>query len=212
MAHFRQKIRRAAEGRGILALYHFTRRENLLSILSNGLLSREDLADTNLQYTYTDDARWDDTPRAISFSIDSINSSMFDAKRKVDHRGWIILRVEREVLWTHSCRFCRQNASTSAVRNARGFLGGPWGFNSMFEDEDVYIPEERGYRSRRDHYQIPDNRPTWNDAEVQVLDPVDQKLITAIFVGNESMKAWAEDLAQQLGLDCEVIVDDYLAP
>lgn len=211
MVRFRQSIRRAVEARGIGAIYHFTWGENLPSILANGILSREDLATTDVHHWVTDAVRWDNTPQAISLSIDSINYSMLDAKRKGLRRGWIILQVEREVLWTHSCRFCRRNASSSAIRNARGFLGGPWGFDQMFADEEVYVAEEKGYCARRDYYEIPNNLPTWNDAEVQVLDPVDRGLIAAVLVGDERTKAWAENLTQRFGLDCVVVIEDHLA-
>ena len=211
MVHFSQNIRWAAEDRGVGALYHFTWGENLPSILTNGLLSREDLAHMDIRYWITDDARWDDTPRAISLSIDSINYSMFDAKRNDLRRGWVILRVEREVLWTHSCRFCRRNASSSDIRNNRRFLGGPWGFDTMFKDEVVYISKTKGYRYRRVHYEIPKNLPTWNDAEVQVLEPIDRGLITDVIVGDDREKAWVEALGQQIGLNCVAVIDEFLA-
>lgn len=211
MANFRHKIRRAAENRGVGALYHFTLKDNLPSIMENGLLSSKDLADTDIDYWATDDARWDDTPQAISFSIDSINNAMFDAKRNDRRRHWVILEVERKVLWTHSCRFCSRNASSSAMRNFSSFLGGPRGFDSMFEDQEVFVITEKGYRFRRDYYQIPKNLPTWNDAEVQVLQPVHQGLITEVLVGDKKLKAWAAGLTQQFGVDCEVVIDDGLA-
>lgn len=208
MADNRQKIRWAAQDRGIEALYHFTWGENLPSILEHGFLSREDLVEAELRHWYTDDARWDETAHAISFSIDSLNFSMFDAKRSDLRRGWIYLSVSREVLWTHSCRFCRVNASSREMRNNHKFLGGLWGFNTMFEDELEGFKEPQWRRVKNE---IPDNLPTWNDAEVQILDQVNRSLIQRVYVGSERAKKDAETLIAKLNLSCAVEIDDYLA-
>ena len=208
MANNRRKIQTAVQDRGIGALYHFTWGENLPSILEHGFLSREDLIEAKITHWYTDDARWDNTAHAISFSIDSLNFSMFDAKRRDLRHGWIYLSVSREVLWTHSCRFCHVNASSREMRDKKTFLGGPWGFERMFQDEQIGFKEPHW---RRVEYEIPDNLPTWNDAEVQVLEQVDRSLIQGVYVGSERAKESAEAMISKLDLSCEVSLSDFLA-
>ena len=78
------------------------------------------------------------------------------------------------MLWTHRCRFFWVNAASSKIVNHSGFIGGPWAFEKMFDDCAVSVVDQRSFRGVN---QMPDNVPTMNDAEVQVLDPIAPELI-----------------------------------
>jgi len=203
-----RKIERLAEARNIEYLLHFTPIENIQSILSNGLASRADLDHNGISYTYTDDWREDDKPDALSLSVTEINYAMLKAKRKSCGDGWAVLAIDPSVLWTHSCRFCWTNAASREVKNYRGFLGGPWGFERMFQDAPMSSSDAQGLR---DAYNIADNMPTDNAAEVQVFDPIDSDLILAVGVRTEQEKIKIENIMTKIGQIAPVeIVADIL--
>ena len=176
------KICLEARERGITALYHFTPLPNLPSILADGLASRQVLDAHGVSYWYTDDWRADGRADALSLSIQEINRSMFSAKIRTSRCRWAILEIAPSVLWTHSCRFCWANASSGPVLNYTRYLGGPWGFRRMFEDCTVSAIDSRWSRGT---FGTPDNRPTLNDAEVQVFTPIDPDLIVDVTVASE---------------------------
>ena len=191
------KIRKAVRERGITALYHFTPLVNLESILINGLLSRCILDEHSIPYTPTDGRRYDGQPDAISLSIHDINWSMFSVKLKRQRRRWAIIEFEASVLWTHACRFCWANAASREIRDHRGFIGGPWAFDMMFEHSVVSVNDDRSCREVND---TPDYMPTRNDAEVQVLEPIAPELIRDVTVASDrdqtSLQAWMEASGQ----------------
>ncbi len=180
------KLRKAARARGITALYHFTPLANLASILTHGLLSRQDLDDAGLGYTYTDALRLDGQVNGLSLSIHDINRDMFAQKQRQSRAAWVILELHPDPLWTHPCRFCRVNAAASEITRHRGYLGGPWAFDQMFADQPMGPRDSRWWR---DVFDTPDNMPTMNDAEVQVLAPIAPDLIRDVTVANARVKS-----------------------
>lgn len=167
-------IRNAARRRGVTSLYHFTPSANLESILANGLVSRQILDDHQAAYMYTDGWRNDGQLGAVSLSIHGINDAMFAQKVRNSRCSWAVIEVDASVLWTHRCRFCWVNAASSEIVSHSGFIGGPWAFEKMFDDCAVSVVDQRSFRHVN---QTPDNVPTMNDAEVQVLDPIAPGLI-----------------------------------
>lgn len=190
------KIRSEARRRSITSLYHFTPFPNLESILSNGLISTQILDQNQAAYFYTDDWRNDGQPGAVSYSIHDINRSMFSKKLRTSDCAWAILEVDASVLWTHSCRFCWVNASSGEMVNHSGFIGGPWAFKKMFADRIVSAFDKR---SLREICSTPDNTPTMNDAEVQILEPVGPELIRDVTLAKESHRAAAESAMNAAG-------------
>lgn len=183
MKAYQFEIRQEVSARKISSLFHFTPLENVRSVLINGLASRVLLEENGISFVAPDTMRLDDCLDGLSVSIESINESMFEAKKRQHRFEWAIVRLDASVLWTHSCRFCWVNAASSEIRKHSGFKGGPWALRQMFEDRLV------GGESFRSKHAIPDYLPTRNDAEVQVLDPIDSSLINAIIVRTEKLKA-----------------------
>ncbi|RWJ74644.1 MAG: DUF4433 domain-containing protein [Mesorhizobium sp.] len=185
---FRKKIRQEAVQRRIPYLVHFTQVRNLASIVTHGLLSREDLLTRGLGAFVSARDRLDEKDEAISVSISAINLEMFKAKQEAWGRSaWVVLLLDPSILWTHNCRFLSRNAARRAMKEHRGFLGGPWGFSQMFLD-DLPPPLFKG-TSYRLETGIPDFLTTCPDAEVQVLEPIAPETI---------FHAWVErsDLAE----------------
>lgn len=59
------------------ALYHFTHKDNLESILLTGLITRKKLKEQDIDYKYNDEYRWDALEDSISLSISHPNYRMF---------------------------------------------------------------------------------------------------------------------------------------
>ncbi len=199
------RIRDAALRRGITALFHFTPIANLESILVNGLVSRDILDGNQATYTYTDPWRLDGRSDAVSLSIHGINERMFfEKRRQAPHCGWVIFEIDPSVLWTHECRFCWVNASSKDITARKGYIGGPWAFERMFEDIPVGFRDNRSWRALNN---MPDHMPTRNDAEVQVRQPIAPDLLRSLTVESDRVRLFAEavmkDIERILPIDIE---------
>lgn len=118
---------------------------------------------------------------------------MFKAKQREQGGDWVILEIDASVLWTHKCRFCWTNAAASEITRHRGFLGGPWAFERMFADRHV------GHGSFRETIRLADFLPTDEQAEVQVFDPIEPRLIVDITVKNQGVKERVESIMHEIG-------------
>ncbi|MFZ3583129.1 DarT ssDNA thymidine ADP-ribosyltransferase family protein [Loktanella sp. DJP18] len=186
-----QRIQRAANARGIACLVHFTPAVNAMSILTHGLASRPTLDEAGIDYAYTDDWRGDGKMDAVCLSISQIYLSMLASKRKVYNGEWVVFLLDASILWTHNCRFCWTNAASREIRNHRGFLGGPWGFDEMFAPRPVSMIDAT---CRRTAYSLADDVTTDNAAEVQVFDQIDSDLILGVGVQSEWHKTRMENM------------------
>lgn len=179
MSQFSKRIQAVAQARNITSLLHFTPARNAQSIFEIGFLSRKSLDLHEIDHVYTDGWRNDGAMDGISFSIEGINEPMFASKIKQSAIPWVIFRVDAQVLWTHRCLFCWTNAASSEVAGYRGPLDTSGAFERMFEDRPLSSSDPRMCRTV---HAVPDERPTLLDAEVQVLEPISQSLITGVFI------------------------------
>lgn len=188
--NYRDEVQREVTSRGISQLFHFTPSRNASSILKDGLLSRRILEARGIQYLATDSMRLDDHLDAVSVSVHSINERMFAAKRREHAIEWLIFVFEASILWTHACRFCWVNAARNEIRNHRGFIGGPWAFQKMFEDQPGAAADSKSERETRGRSE---SEPTDNAAEVQILEPVDPDLIVGVLAPTIDLKRQLEN-------------------
>lgn len=158
------------------------------------------LEEHGINYFPTDTMRLDDRLDGISLSIESINESMYQAKKREYRIGWGVLQIEPSILWTHECRFCWVNAASNEIRKKTGFIGGPWAFERMFEDYNMGGKSVRAARSRANYM------PTNNDAEVQVLEPIHPSLIRGVIVQTEIMRSQLVEFIEKEGLTVPVEV------
>ncbi len=176
--HF-QWIQKAAQERRVTTLVHFTPAENAQSIFEHGLLSRNALEERNLPYIPTDSWRNDGEMSGVSLSVHGINEAMFASKLTKTNIPWLIFSIDAQVLWTHQCFFSWTNAASSEVTRSRAYPNTATAFKRMFDDIPLKGDREK---SHRQHHDIPDNRPTLLDAEVQVMEPISPDLITGVCV------------------------------
>lgn len=178
------RIRQEAQSRAVPYLLHFTQAQNLRSIIDRGVLSRSALeTDEEIFASASSHYRLDGHDNAVSVSIAAINARMFRAKmRDVGNAYWVVLLLEPSILWTHWCRFLRRSGGSNLMKNHRGRLDGPWGFEQLFADPAGERPRSFSGTDYRTETQIPTFLPTYPDAEVQVLQPIAPDLICGAWV------------------------------
>ena len=173
------QIQQICTERGITTLVHFTRIENLHSILQQGLLGRSILETHGQQFLFNDHDRVDGHKEAICLSISFPNYQMFYSIREqkketqeANDSQWIVLLLDVKVLWELDCAFCQNNAARKAIsRTSLEDRKSPEALKGMFGDF---------YNIRHQDLSIPQDYPTHPQAEVLVFDPIPAQYIEAI--------------------------------
>ena len=167
---------------GIKSLMHFTRTDNLSSILSNGLLSRNELARRKLPVVVNDKLRLDRQMDAICLSISFPNYQMFYRYRRSIKSTWVVLELDPQIIWNNDCAFCLTNAATTAMRNIPlAQRKRPEVLKNLFDD---YV--DNADIITRNNLFLPRNYPTNPQAEVLAFKPILPHQIQAIYVERRS--------------------------
>lgn len=181
------------ESRNINSLVHFTKLENLPSILQNGLISREQLDSECIDYLFNDEYRMDGKYNSICLSISFPNYRMFYKYSNLNRDKWCIIFLDPSILYEKDCLFCIENAaSTNETNRSDSEKKGINGLKKLFED----IP----YRNK---VQLPSHFTTNSQAEVLVLENIEPKYIQCICVNHSDVKFNYEDYS-----DFEFYYDD----
>jgi len=159
------------EDRKINYLVHFTKEENLPSILQRGLVTR-DILEKEGFVNFNDKCRYDGT-NAVCLSIGFPNYKMFYRLRQENlDASWVVIGIRPSVLWERKVVFCSSNAAASEVTviPMPQRMGLP-AFQRMYGDLDG---------KERQLLKIPDAYPTNPQAEVMVLNGVPKEYIMGI--------------------------------
>jgi hypothetical protein len=119
--------------KNIDAIYHFTHKSNLSSILEYGILTRTNLNNMNLKYAFNDQMRLDGVLDSISLSFSHPNFKMFYRYRKqTSDDDWMVLKISPSLIYgkeqqtsnrienfnyLNKAVFCSTNAASNKVRN-----------------------------------------------------------------------------------------------
>ena len=182
-------IRKIAAERGIKGLLHFTRAENLPSILERGLYPIATALKVGIKPAVNDQYRLDGYRNASSLSIGFPNYKMFFKYRaKSVSVDWVILAIDRSVLWTKDCAFCRYNAADGRiVSQILPELQTLDAFLEMFD-------EIAGQPSRAEQKLQPSD-PTDPQAEVLVFDVIEPEYVLGVaFENDETFDRYSEIL------------------
>jgi len=166
-------IKKYVEERKIKFLVHFTKEKNLVSILEDGLVTR-DILERRGEVDFNDAYRLDGTS-AICLSIGFPNYKMFYSLRQADvNENWVVIVIHPSVLWELPAVFCVSNAASSPVTDVPidQRMGLP-AFKRMYENRDG---------KTRSDLCIPDHYPTDPQAEVLMLNGVPKKYILGVGV------------------------------
>lgn len=186
-------LQEQVKNRNITSLVHFTRVENLPSILKHGLLSRSLAQGQNIHQLTTDLHRYDGKLNSTSLSVSHPNEKMFYRKRMDfgPESAWVVIGLDPEILWEKECAFYKHNAADSSMRGTCvSRLKGVDAFESMFY-EDVL----------RHHQGLNDDSPTDVQAEVLVFDVIEPKYIQGIAFNNSASLHKCQPFLNRAGIN-----------
>lgn len=185
--------------RGVPHLVHFTRIENLASILDHGICPPDTLQRMQQRFRANDLDRYDRQRGATSFSIAHPNEKLFYRWRRSDPASeWVVLLVDPAVIWTRDAAFCSGNAAD------RRFSSQDLDARRTVEAFDAMFSHQEGHSSREDQGLRPYD-PTDVQAEVLILGVVPPELITGCkFTSRETMLMYRDRLP---GRDLDVCAD-----
>lgn len=166
--------------RNIQNVYHFTREDNLESILNMGIVPRTELENKNIHYIYNDGYRLDGFTNANCCSISFPNYKMFFKYRNENPDvNWAVIELSSDILYNKNCYFCKGNAASSLVRETPIQLKqGIIGLRNMFsEREGQFTREQMG---------LPNHYSTDPQAEVLIFDTIEVDYFKRIIFDNET--------------------------
>jgi hypothetical protein len=173
-------MQNAVNARGIEYLVHFTRLENLDSILQYGLIPRVQLEGINPHaFLFNDYLRLDNCKNANCCSITFPNYKMFYSFRMQDTtKEWCVLGIKRDILWEKPCAFCVENAaSTNATSIPIINRMGVNAFNRLFDEIAGKPP--------RMQLELPYNCTTNPQAEVLVFNTIEPSNIFGVVFSSQ---------------------------
>jgi hypothetical protein len=177
-----QQIEQIVVQREIKQLVHFTRIENLESIMQHGIVPIADAAEKQIAPAVNDQARFDGRTNASCLSITFPNYLMFFKYRQENPDvNWIVLGVDPSVLWLKNCAFCRYNAADARISTQLlEALQTPASLSGMFDEIEGLAP--------RQEHRLKTSDTTDVQAEVLVFDVIEpQYIFAAAFNNRETM-------------------------
>ncbi len=165
--------------RNIKYLMHFTRVENLQSILRKGLYPREELDEDSC--IFNDAYRYDCCENAVCTSIEFPNYKMFYTLRLANpNTQWVVLAIDAQILLDVPCAFCETNAGSEVMYQIpiRQRMGAS-ALERLFKDDS--------FGRKRAELNIPDCYPTNPQAEVLVFGRIPTKYIKYVIFNNRTL-------------------------
>jgi hypothetical protein len=163
-------------------LVHFTNYKNIKTVLTHGIIPKDDLVTLSKSVMTNDMHRWDNCTNAVSLSVSFPNSRMFYKYRQLSlHEKWVVLLINPKVLWEQDCAFCTHNAADSRVTSIpvvmRKGLSALKKLFSEIEDCDTR------YKQNLEPFYTTDVQ-----AEVLLFGQVSKKDIIAVTFDDESLE------------------------
>jgi hypothetical protein len=165
-------IKAFCKERGINELIHFTKIQNVRSILDIGLNSKDYNCEIAKKHKINDRERFDYRTHMISLSISYPNCKMFYRNRMNDRKQkWAVLRLSPSILWELDCLFCPTNAANNTISSSSDkALSGSRALQQMFNN-------------KTENLRACD--PTDSQAEVLVNSHIPTKYIESVLVETE---------------------------
>lgn len=184
----RQKLmKKIVESRGIEFVIHFTRIENLASILEKGIITRQELEDNKDDAIFNDEYRIDGFKNATCCSICHPNYKMFYSLREADKtQEWVVIGIKKEIIWEKDCAFCVENAASSNVTSIPiEERKGIDAFNKLFKELEE--------KPTRKDLGISESCPTNPQAEILVFDNINpEDIVGVVFQSKERVKEYTK--------------------
>lgn len=196
------KIEKILSERGISSLVHFTRAENLPSIMEHGICPRVELYEE--EAIFNDEYRYDDCENAVCTSIEFPNYKMFYRLRMDNPEAdWAVLLISAEAMVDFNCAFCEMNAGSKPMYSMPlEERMGSSALQTLFRN----VSDGR----RRVDLGIPDCLPTNPQAEVLVFATIPTDYITHVVFADAYTKKKYEKYVPD---DIEAVTEQgYFAP
>ncbi len=173
-------IKTEVQKREIKHVLHFTKIENLPSIIQNGLLPRANLDSCNIAYHHNDEIRVDYCENASCLSISFPNYKMFYSYRMNDaSQEWTVISLSPRLLWEKDCAFCYSNAASFDISSIQiADRKKPEAFLKMFDEFEEY--------PKRSELRIKNCCPTNPQAEVLVFEVIELNFFQGFFFQNRN--------------------------
>ncbi|WP_302789260.1 DarT ssDNA thymidine ADP-ribosyltransferase family protein [Hafnia paralvei] len=177
-----QQIKDIIVQRSIMRLVHFTRVENLASIMQNGIVPIANARVKELTPAINDTIRLDGYTNASCLSITFPNHLMFYKYRQENpHVNWVVLWIDPSILWLKNCAFCRHNAADARIRSQLlNSMQTPASLSGMFD-------EIEGVTSRQEQRLLACDTSDVQ-AEVLVFDVIEPQYISRAAFNNQETK------------------------
>lgn len=173
-----EEIRLIAEQKMIPSLVHFTRAENLETILKHGIHPISSFYRVGIMPEFNDTMRLDGHLTAVSTSIAFPNDKMF-YKYRMENANvhWVVICIDKKIIWEKECAFCKHNAADNRIK-CRDIeeIKGKDAFLEMFA-------EIEGHKQRDDQF-LRTFDPTDVQAEILVFGVIEPRYIIEIAFDN----------------------------
>lgn len=181
------EIRKIVETRAIKYIFHFTRVENLHSILLNGLVPVSAQNRLGISAVRNDDQRIDSKLNFTSCSISFPNYKLFYTFRDYKYPGtmWTVIVLDKDILFAeNNILFCNSNAARILPRVSNlEKLCTANAFEGMFYGS-IYLSE--GRIVKRDSLELQDCMPTDPQSEILVSDIINPVYIRYVCFKNQT--------------------------
>lgn len=183
----REKIKQILEKREITYLFHFTRLENLDSILENGLYSHAYLCQNEIQSVILDNVRADNARNGICLSVSFPNNIMFYSHRMRFGGNWVVVVLKAQLLYEITNReivFFDTNAAFKKFRNMDiNSLRSSQALESLFLEPVENNRDGQLYR----HSSLLPKDPTDVQAEIMVAKHIETKYISHVLFDTQTL-------------------------
>lgn len=203
----KKAIDEECKARGIEKMYHFTRVENLLSILEIGIVPREVLEKTGREFAYCDENRYDRRKDCTCLSIEYPNMWLLN-KKKNEHHDWEVALIELDasLLLKYDAYFAKHNAAAGdskidkKIETFRELFSEEFKIDFWWKEKTLTFKREEGCANQW---------PTSDQAEVLIQDTIDITFIrNVIFKNDENMRRY-EKMLKNKGLKYRTDLDMF---
>lgn len=176
----KEDIPRFLFARNVTSMFHFTSIKNLESIAANGFLGRETLSAKNLNFTPSDEIRYEPILDGVCFSLSRPNYYMAARKIMSGHE-MVLLELHGLSDLLTSLNFVASPGNFGSPLLKRkieswpeDFIGGQ-GLMNMFANSEI-----------RKKYLVPDFEPTDPQAEIIMLESVPWRYVSKVYFPNST--------------------------
>lgn len=208
-----KKVAEIIRNNKVKYLVHFTRMENLFSIIEHGILSIQTLDTMKLPYINNDFGRYDNRKDCSCFSVEFPNDLLLKSfQRRQSNCSWIIFLIDVFVLISSETekQFCIHNAASKGISEKIKFnqLRTSEEFRKMFSERIAFNKRDGEHTIDRNINKS--YLATSNQAEILIKGSVDRNYIKGIITQNQSDKIFVDSALREF--DLEGLIDSVLEP